>query len=74
MKVEGLIQNIYRAIYIDIGVNYDAIDKSKPDWFLNHYSPQNRQDEIIESMIKGQSTFNKRLIKNTLYLGCLPRG
>lgn len=74
--VEKLILDIYRAIYFELEVSFDLVDKSADNWFLSYHLPQKRQDEIIESMLKNKklTKLKKQMIKNSLYLGCLPRG
>ena len=74
--VEKLILDIYRAVYFELEVSFDLVDKSVDNWFLSYYLPQKRQDEIIESMLKNKklTKLKKQMIKNSLYLGCLPRG
>ena len=79
-KEEQLMMNIYRRIYSEIGVDLDELIKQgvtkREGWFDNYYMPQERQDEIIEEMLKGKrlTKLKKQMIKNTLYLGSLPKG
>ena len=74
-KEEQLLLDILRAVYFEIGVSFDEIDKTKKDWFLNYYLPQSRQDVIIDSMLNTIKTtkLKKQMLKNALYLGVLPK-
>lgn len=75
-KEEGLILNIYRRIYSEVGVDFDSVDKTSKNWFLDFFLPQEKQNEIIEEMLKTQkmTRLKRQMLRNTLYLGCLPRG
>lgn len=79
-KEEQLMMDIYRRIYSEIGVDLDELIKQgvtkRDGWFNDYYMPQTKQDEIIEEMLKGKrlTKLKKQMIKNTVYLGVLPRG
>jgi ornithine carbamoyltransferase len=74
-KEQQLLLNIYRAIYFDIGVNFDEINKSKQDWFLDYCLPEARQKEILESVLKSKrlTKLKKQAIRNSYYLGVSPK-
>ena len=77
-KEEQLILDIYRRIYSEIGVDLDElIEKGitkREGWFDNYYMSQEKQDEIIEEMLKGKrlTKLKKNAIRASLYLGSLP--
>ena len=73
-KEEQLMMDIYRKIYSEIGVDFDSVDKTSKNWFLDFFLPQERQDEIIEEMLKGKrlTKLKKNAIRVSLYLGSLP--
>ena len=73
-KEEQLMMDIYRRIYSEIGVDFDFVDKTSKNWFLDFFLPQERQDEIIEEMLKGKrlTKLKKNAIRVSLYLGSLP--
>jgi len=75
-KEEQLIMDIYRRIYFEIGVDFDSVDKTSKNWFLDFFLPQEKQNEIIEEMLKTQkmTRLKRQMLRNTLYLGCLPKG
>jgi ornithine carbamoyltransferase len=74
-KEQQLLLNIYRAIYFDIGVNFDEINKSKQDWFLDYCLPESRQEEILEDILNGKrlTKLKKNAIKMNYYLGVSPK-
>ena len=77
-KEEQLIIDIYRKIYSEIGIDLDElIEKGitkREGWFDNYYMSQEKQDEIIEEMLKGKrlTKLKKNAIRASLYLGSLP--
>ena len=79
-KEEQLILDIYRRIYAEIGVDLDELIKQgvtkREGWFDNYYMPQEKQDEIIEEMLSKikMTRLKRQMLKNTLYLGALPKG
>lgn len=75
-KEEQLIIDIYRRIYYEIGVDFDSVDKTSKNWFWEYFLAQERQNEIIEEMLKTQkmTRLKRQMLRNTLYLGCLPKG
>ena len=75
-KEEQLILDIYRRIYSEIYVDFDSVDKTSDNWFWNYFLAQEKQDKIIEEMLsKIKITRLKRqMLRNTLYLGALPKG
>ena len=75
-KEEQLLLDIYRTIYWEIGVNFDEIDKTEEGWFLDYFLPQKRQDEIVEEMLSSikMTRLKRQMLRNTLYLGSLPKG
>lgn len=75
-KEEQLMMDIYRRIYSEIGVDFDSVDKTSKNWFLDFFLSQEKQNEIIEEMLKTQkmTRLKRQMLRNTLYLGCLPRG
>ena len=46
-KEQGLILDIYRRIYFEMGVDFDSVDKTSDNWFWNYFLAQEKQDEII---------------------------
>lgn len=75
-KEEQLMMDIYRKIYSEIGVDFDSVDKTSKNWFLDFFLQQEKQNKIIEEMLKTQkmTRLKRQMLRNTLYLGCLPRG
>lgn len=75
-KEEQLIMDIYRKIYYEIGVDFDSVDKTSKNWFLDFFLQQEKQNKIIEEMLKTQkmTRLKRQMLRNTLYLGCLPKG
>ena len=77
-KEEQLILGIYRRIYAEIGVDLDElIDKGvtkEIGWYDSYFLAQEKQDEIIEEMLKGKrlTKLKKNAIRASLYLGSLP--
>jgi hypothetical protein len=74
-KEGQLLLDIYRAVYFDIGVNFDEIDKSKQYWFLDYCLSDSRQEEILEDILKGKrlTKLKKNAIKLNYWLGCSPK-
>ena len=74
-KEQQLLLDIYRAVYWEIGVNFDEIDKSKQDWFLAYCLSDSRQEEILEDMLRGKrlTKLSKNTIKMNYWLGCSPK-
>ena len=77
-KEEQLILDIYRRIYSEIGVDLDElIEKGvtkEIGWYNSYFLAQEKQDEIIEEMLKGKrlTKLKKNAIRVSLYLGSLP--
>ena len=73
-KEQQLLLDIYRAVYWEIEVNFDEIDKSKQDWFLDYCLSDSRQKEILEDMLKGKrlTKLSKNSIRLSYWLGCSP--
>jgi hypothetical protein len=74
-KEQQLLLYIYRAVYFDIGVNFDEIDKSKQDWFLDYCLSDSRQKEILEDILKGKrlTKLKKNAIRLNYWLGVSPK-
>ena len=75
-KEEQLILDIYRRIYSEIYVDFDSVDKTSDNWFWNYFLVQEKQDEIIEEMLSKikMTKLKRQMLRNTLYLGALPKG
>ena len=75
-KEEQLMMDIYRRIYSEVGIDFDSVDNTSKNWFLDFFLPQEKQNEIIEEMLKTQkmTKLKRQMLRNTLYLGYLPRG
>jgi len=79
-KEEALIMKIYRALYSEIGVDVDKLISDgttrKEGWFLDYYLPQERQDEIVNNILKESklSKWKKEVIRRTILLGAAPKG
>ena len=77
-KEEQLILDIYRRVYAEIGVDLDElIEKGitkEIGWYNSYFLAQEKQDEIIEEMLKGKrlTKLKKNAIRVSLYLGSLP--
>ena len=71
-----MINEIYQQLYKECGVNFNSIDKSKEGWFLAFYLAQEKQDEIVENILKTKklSIAKKQSIVISVLLGCSPRG
>ena len=79
-KEEKLLFDIYRAVYKEIGVDFDALIESgetrQDGWFSKYFLEETRQKEILENMLKNKkiSKLNKQRIRNSYWLGCSPVG
>ena len=77
-KEEQLILDIYRRIYSEIGVDLDELIEQgvtkEIGWYSSYFLAQEKQDEIIEEMLKGKrlTKLKKNAIRVSLYLGSLP--
>ena len=77
-KEEQLILDIYRRIYSEIGVDLDELSEQgvtkEIGWYSSYFLAQEKQDEIIEEMLKGKrlTKLKKNAIRASLYLGSLP--
>ena len=71
-----MINEIYKELYKECGVDFDSIDKSYDGWFLDFYLAQKIQDEIVENILKTKklSKLSKQAIRNSILLGVSPRG
>jgi hypothetical protein len=74
-KEQQILLEIYRAVYFDLEVSFDLIDKTKEDWFLDYCIAEARQEEIMESILKSKrlTKLKKQAIKNSYYLGVSPK-
>jgi hypothetical protein len=74
-KEQQILLEIYRAVYFDLEVSFDLIDKTKQDWFLDYCLPDARQEEILESVLKSKrlTKLKKQAIRNSYYLGVSPK-
>lgn len=75
MTDKEIIKEIYRAIYKEIGVDYDKVKKEE-NWFSNYFLAQDKQDEIVENILRGKklTKIKKNAIKSTVWLGESPVG
>lgn len=79
-KEEKIIMEIYRAIYTELGINLDELIENgttkKRGWFMDYYMPNERQEEIINDILKTKklSKLRKEVIKRSLWLGATPKG
>lgn len=79
-KEEKLLFDIYRAVYKEIDVDFDALiesgETSKEGWFSKYFLDEKIQKEIMENMLKNKkiSKLNKQRIRNSYWLGCSPVG
>ena len=77
-KEEQLILDIYRRIYSEIGVDLDELIEQgvtkEIGWYSSYFLAQEKQDEIIEEMLKGKrlTKLKKNAIRVSLNLGSLP--
>ena len=77
-KEEQLILDIYRRIYAEIGVDLDELIEQgvtkEIGWYNSYFLAQEKQDEIIEEVLKGKrlTKLKKNAIRASLYLGSLP--
>ena len=71
-----MINEIYKELYKECGVDFDSIDKSYDNWFLDYFLAQEKQDEIVENILKTKklSKLSKQAIRNSIVLGFSPRG
>ena len=70
-KLEQKLLEIYRAVYKELGVEFDDIlEKDRNWWFFNYCMPQEKQEEILKKHLKWNR--NKAVIRNSFYLGCSP--
>ena len=71
-----MINEIYKELYKECGVDFDSIDKSYDNWFLDYFLAQEKQDEIVENILKTKklSKLSKQAIRNSIVLGVSPRG
>ncbi len=74
-KEQQILLEIYRAVYFDLGVSFDLIDKTKQGWFLDYCLHGSRQEEIMESVLKSKrlTKLKKQMLRNSYWLGCSPR-
>jgi len=74
-KEQQILLEIYRAVYFDLGVGFDLIDKTRQDWFLDYCLSESRQEEIMESILKSKrlTKLKKQAIRNSYYLGVSPK-
>ena len=72
--MEKIINEIYQQLYKECGVDFDYIDKSYDNWFLDYFLAQEKQDEIVENTLKTKklSKIKKQTIRNSIWLGCAP--
>ena len=77
-KEEQLMMDIYRRIYSEIGVDLDELIEQgvtkEIGWYNSYFLAQEKQDEIIEEVLKGKrlTKLKKNAIRASLYLGSLP--
>lgn len=79
-KEEVLMLKIYRALYAEIGVDIDRLIEDgitqKESWFNDYFLAHEKQEEIMESILKTERfpKWKKQVIRNSIWLGALPRG
>ena len=77
-KEEQLMMDIYRRMYSEIGVDLDELIEQgvtkEIGWYNSYFLAQEKQDEIIEEVLKGKrlTKLKKNAIRVSLYLGSLP--
>lgn len=74
--MEKTVKEIYKELYKECGVDFDSIDKSYDGWYLDYFLAQEKQDKIVENILKTKklSKLSKQAIKNSIILGVSPRG
>lgn len=75
MTDQEIMHNIYKELYenAEPKADFDTMDKSKENWFLDYSISAEKEDEIIKKHIKGLPKYKKMLMRNSVILGCSPR-
>jgi len=77
-----ICMEIYRQQYKEAepSADFDKLIESgetrKPNWFMEYYLPQDRQQEIFDEIVKKYKCdkYEKRAISHEVWLGCSPTG
>lgn len=74
--MNSIINEIYQQLYKECGVDFDSIDKSYDGWYLDYFLAQEKQDKVVENILKTKklSKLSKQSIRNSIILGVSPRG
>ena len=74
--MNSIINEIYQQLYKECGVDFDSIDKNYDKWFLDYFLAQEKQDKIVDNILKTKklSKLSKQSIRNSIILGVSPRG
>lgn len=71
MKPTYTVEDILRELYLNSTppTNFDNIDKTKDNWYLDYEIPREKELEIIEKHLKNKrfTKLTKQMIKNTVY-------
>jgi hypothetical protein len=70
-KLEQKLLEIYKAVYRELGIEFDDIlEKDRDWWFLNYFMPLEKQEEILKKYLKWNR--NTAVIRANYHLGCSP--
>ena len=75
-----ICEDIYRQLYKEAepSADFDELIKSeevsKENWFMNYFLEEDREVEIIESLLKKHkcTPVERKKIRMEVYLGCAP--
>lgn len=72
-KLYQILFELYVQVYRSIGVDFNSIDKEE-NFFLNYKIDREVEVKLVNDFLSRQklTTLQKRVIKNSYYLGCSP--
>lgn len=72
-KLYQILLELYVQVYRSIGVDFNSIDKEE-NFFLNYKIDREAEVKLVNDFLSRQklTTLQKRVIKNSYYLGCSP--
>lgn len=72
-KLYQILVQLYVEVYKYIGEDFNSIDKEE-NFFLNYKIDREVEVKLVNDFLSRQklTTLQKRVIKNSYYLGCSP--
>lgn len=75
VELSDILLEVYRAIYKEIGYDFDSMEKDNNDWFMNHEMSDEDMERITNTVMNNYrlKPYQRQCIMNSMWLGCSPK-